>query len=229
MGRLTLSQIFQQISATVNQDPTAPTAGGSDYNLWLQFANRAVQEWAESADWEDLRRYHYPTLSGMSNPSVGLPQNFKKLAGAPRLYDGSANGWTEFPVIIPEQESLYNKQTDKYTWIFGDLNDGYSLQWNPATLASGASVQIPYFSIPTSLASPNDVPLVPDSQFIVDRVIAYVFEARSDPRFQEQEQKAREKLLQMVEYNNLNKYNSYGGKNYVTNATRLQGFRIGRD
>lgn len=229
MGRLTVTQLMQQIAATVNQDAEAPQAGGTEWTLWLAFINRAMQEWSESTEWEDLRQIYYPSITGTGNYSIPLPQDFKRLAGYPRMFDGTATGSSTFPVILPEEIDRYDKTTDKFSWVFGNAGDGFSLQWNPATLASGASVQIPYFSTPTSLASPNDIPKLSDSQFLVDRTIAYVFEARSDPRFQEQEQKAREKLLQMVDYNSLNKYNSFGGNSYVTNTATKSGFRFGRD
>ena len=229
MARLSVTEIMAQIAATVNQDAAAPTAGGSEWTLWLSFINRSVQEWAESQEWEDLRKTYYPTITGTTQASISLPHDFKGLAGPVKLWgaDGLTQGET-WPVALPEQVDMYNSE-DKYIYIAGNMGDGKYISWHPGTLASGASISVPYFSIPTSLASPAQVPLLGDSQFLVDRVIAYVFEARSDPRFQEQEQKAREKLLQMVERNNMDKYNSYGGSNYVTNATSKQGFRLGRD
>lgn len=229
MSRLTVTQLMQQIAATVNQDAEAPQAGGTEWTLWLAFINRAMQEWSESADWEELRQIYYPSITGVGNYSIALPLDYKRLAGYPRMFDNSATGSTVFPVIVAEEIDRYNKTTDKFSWVYGDSGNGHSLQWNPGTLSSGASVQIQYFSSPTSLASPNDFPKLGDSQFLVDRTIAYVFEARSDPRFQEQEQKAREKLLQMVDNNTIDKYNSFGGNSYVTNAASKAGFRFGRD
>lgn len=230
MSRLTVDQLMQQIASTVNQDSTAPSDGGSEWLLWLSFMNRAQQEWSEAGEWEDLRTAYYPSItSGSSNASFALPADFKRLAAYVRVYDSTPNGFTEVPVILPEQIGLYYLPVDKFCYVYGDISNGYSLQINPATLSSGASILVPYFRVAQSLASPNDVPYLPDSQFLVDRTIAYVFEARSDPRFQEQEVKAREKLLNMLEYNNLNKYNSYGGAIPVMNTTRKMGFRIGRN
>lgn len=228
MGRLTVAQLFAQIAGVVNQDATSPTAGNSEWVLWLSFINRAVEEWAEASEWEDLRKTFYPSILGSSQSSVPLPQDFKRLAGPVKLWGTGMTGGESWPVTIPEEVDLYNT-TDKYLYVAGDISNGKYITWNPASLSSGASLSVPYFSIPTSLASPANVPVVPDSQYLVDRTIAYIFESRSDPRFQEQEQKAREKLLLMIENNSSDKYNSHAGRNYVTNQTRLAGFRIGRD
>ena len=224
--RFSVTEIFSQVAATVNQEPDAPSGGSSEYNLWLQYTNRAVDEWANANDWESLRKVFYPGITGLSLASVSLPLDFKKLAGYPKVYGETETG-TQFPEIIEEEEGLYSSN-DKYVTITGGPN-GRSIVFHPGTLASGASVSIPYYATPTSLASPAEIPLVQDSQFIVDRIIGYIFEARSDGRFQLQEQKARERLLQMIEDDNLSKFNSYAGTSPVKNSLRKQNFRVGRD
>ena len=230
MARLTVSQILTQIASTVNQEATAPTSGGAEYNLWLSFINRAQAEWAEASDWEELRKYGYPTITGTSQATVTLPADFRKSAAPPRLYNtGNTTDGEEFPNIPVEDRSLYST-TDKYVYELGNYSDGHSIIFHPATLASGASLVIQYFSTPTSLASPAEIPAISDSQYLIDRTISYIFEARSDPRFQQQESKAREKLMQMVESSNLAKYNAYNNPQYVKNGPlQRAGFRVGRD
>lgn len=229
MARLAISAIMKSIAATVNQDATSPTAGGSEWNLWLEYINRSVEEWAQTHDWEDLRKTFYPTISGLTQATIALPQDFRKLAASPVHWGTGISGGEQWPEILPEQKYLY-ASTEKWAQIRGDINNGFNLIWNPGTLSSGASLEIQYFSIPTSLASPAQISLVPDSQFIIDRGISYIFEARSDPRFQQQEVKAREKLLQMIEQANISKYSTYaGGANPVMTTNRRLGFRLGRD
>lgn len=231
MARLTVDQIMTQIASTVNQEATAPTAGSAEYSLWLSYINRSYFEWAEANDWEELRKVFKPTVNGMSLASVPLPLDYRKLGGAPRLYlNGSGfEMGEEYPFAIPEEEALY-QETDKYVTLTGNQNSGYALLWHPATLASGASIAIPYYSMPTSLASSTDVPVLTDSQYLVDRTIGFILEARSDPRFQSQEARAREKLLAMVENSTMEKYTNYATPNYVSNGPlRRRGFRMGRD
>lgn len=228
MARLSVEEIMKQIAVTVNQEATAPTAGSDEYNLWLEYINRGVFEWANTTDWEALRRTFKPSVVGVSQATVSLPFDYNKLAASPRLYSGQDTEGTEFPEVMPEQKGLYTS-VDKYFTQVGDISNGYSLIFHPATLASGASLVVEYFCMPTSLASPAQVPLVSDSQFLIDRSIAFIFEARSDSRFQTEEQKARDRLLTMVENANASKFNSYSNSNPVMTTARKQGFRLGRD
>lgn len=228
MARQTVSTIFSNIAATVNQSPTPPADGGADFLLWLQFINRAQIEWAESYDWEELRKVYNPTISNASTATITLPANFRKLSGPVKYYDGSIAEGLDWPQQIPEQISL-NTVTDRFFTLNGDPSNGYFLQWNPATLPSGASMSIPYFSMPTSLVSGTQYPVMPDTEFLVNRTVGYILEGRSDPRYQDQERKAREKLLQMVENADLMRYNAYTNKDYVKTTEVRKGFRIGRN
>jgi len=229
MARLSIQEIMQSVGSLVNQEPTMPTAGGSEYNLWLEFINRATREWSEANDWEVLKKTYFPGVTGVSMATVSLPQDYKKMATSPKLWVDSLEEGEDFAEIPEDTAGLY-QSTDKYVYETGDISSGFSLVFHPGTLASGASLQIVYYSTPTSLASPAQVPLVTDSEFLIDRTIAYIFEGRSDSRFQEQEVKARDRLMQMVENANLSKYNSYSNPQYVMTAPeKKQGFRIGRD
>ncbi len=228
MARISVQQIMQFVAASTNQDPTMPTAGGDEYNLFLSFLNRAVQEFAEAHDWEDLRAEFYPVISGTTQATIALPQNFSHLAASPVHWGTGVTGGEEWPEILPEQRKLLDS-TAQWIQVRGDINNGFNLIWNPGTLASGASIVIQYFSLPTSLASPAQVPLVPDSQFLVDRVTAYVWQVRSDPRYQAMEATARERLLNMVNNADAKKFSSYSSPNPVISSERRLGFRLGRD
>lgn len=227
--RLTVDEIMTQIASTVNQEATAPTAGGTEWSLWLQYINRGIAEWARANDWEDMRRVFYPGVTGVSLASISLPMDFRKLADAPKLYNPTNADPIPYPEVLWEQESLYNINTDNYVKILGDTMNGYTAVFSPPTMASGASLQIQYYAMPTSLASPAQYSPVPDAQFLVDRTIAYILEARSDSRFQLEENKARERLLSMVEDHELRKFNSYANPNFVITPERKSGFRVGRD
>lgn len=219
------------IASSVNQEASAPSAGGAEFNLWLQFINRAIAEWSTVNDWEELRKKFYPVVTGVSQATISLPADFRKLADSPRLYfyNATQEDFEDIPQINEETRGIY-QSTDKYFTQGGDTSSGFTFSFHPGTLASGASIEISYYSTPTSLASPAQIPVISDHQYIIDRTIAYIFEARSDPRFQQQESKARDKLLQMIENSNLSKYNSYSNPQYVMNGPLTRaGFRMGRD
>lgn len=228
MARQTVDQIMKMVAATVNQEASSPTAGGSEYNLWLEYINRTVDEWGQAHDWDVLRKTFQPAVVGVSVASVSLPDDFRKLSGPVKLgLLGEVNP-QEIPIELPERTGMHNS-TDKYLTIQGDTSVGRSLLFSPGTLASGASLNVPYFSTPTSFASPAQITPIPDPQFIVDRVIAYIFESRSDPRFQIVENKARDRLLVMIENANASSYDSYSNQNPIQNTLRRIGFRIGRN
>jgi len=228
MSRLTVTKIMQSIAATVNQESTAPTAGGDEYNLWLEYINRALFEWANATDWEVLRKTFYPSVTIISGATIPMPLDFRKIAAEPRLYTDGIEIGIPFPEILPEQTGLHSEIT-KYITVRGDTSAGYNILFHPATMSSGASLEVQYYSTPTSLATTTEIPVIPDSQFLVDRTIAYIFEARSDSRFQLEENKARDKLLNMIENNNATKYDSYAGQNPVLSTMQKSGFRVGRD
>ena len=219
---------MQSIAATVNQESTAPTAGGDEYNLWLEYINRALFEWSNATDWEVLRKTFYPSVTIISGASIPMPLDFRKIAAEPRLYTDGIEIGIPFPEILPEQTGMHSEIT-KYITVRGDSSAGYNILFHPATMSSGASLEIQYYSTPTSLATTTEIPFIPDCQFLVDRTIAYIFEARSDSRFQLEENKARDKLLNMIENNNAAKYDSYAGQNPVLSTIQKSGFRVGRD
>lgn len=228
MAKLTVEQIFGHVAATVNLDQTQPAVGGTDYNLWLEFLQRSQAEWEQAYDWEELRTFFYPNITGATTATISLPADFRKVAGPPINWSQSNTNGVGWPEIRPEQRLLQSIQ-DRYYYILGNQNAGFSMIWNPGTLNSGSSIEIQYFAIPASLASSGQVTTCPDSQFLADRTIAYILEARYDNRYQSVEVKARERLLQMITNEDAKKYNSYANPNLVITPEKRQAFRLGRD
>jgi hypothetical protein len=226
--RKTVSEVFVQIASTVNQEATSPAVGSDEYNLWLQYLNRAQEEWSEAFDWESTRKTYAPGITGLSLASVTLPLNFNKLAGPVRIFNDDKSEPYLYSYVLDENEDMY-ADTDRYVRITGDSVSGKTMVFNPPTLASGASVYIQMFASPTALASSTDYLSIGDPQFGVDRTIAFILEARSDPRFQILETKARERLLANIENANDAHFNSYASSSFVPTTLSRQKFRVGRD
>jgi len=229
MARQTVAVIMQHIGGTVNQDASVPTDGGADSTLWLNFLNRAQIEWAEVWDWEELRKVFYPTILGTTNLTIPLPLDFRKLSAPVLNYSyGISDGqpWEEVPA---DRIQFKNLQADRFFTVTGEPFGGYFLQWYPNPLESGASGGIPYYSTPTSLASQSTMPACPNSEFLAQRVIAYILESRSDPRYQDEEIKARNMLNQMVENSQLMKFSSYVNPINIITREQRRSFRIGRN
>jgi hypothetical protein len=224
--RKTVADVLKQIAGTVNQEATAPTVGSDEYNLWLEYLNRAQDEWAQAYDWEASRKHFWPGVTGVSQASISLPEQFNKLAAPVLLYGNGSDKPTQYSYVLDEDENMYSS-TDTYVKITGDNAAGKTLVFNPRTLSSGASLYIQYFANPSTLSSLTQYMAMDDPQYAIDRTIAYIFESRSDPRFQIEETKSRERLLNMIENANDAKFNSYAAQSYVPNTLRRNGFRIG--
>ncbi len=216
------------MAAVVDQSVTPPTAGGSESELRKSWVNRAIQEFGEAYDWESLRKVKWLSVTGVSQGSLTMPADFRKMARMPVYHSGGVSGGEEWSEIIPDEIGIYHS-TDKYFYMLGDRGNGNTMIWNPATIASGASIMITYFAFPTSVVSPADIIPLENPEFLVNRTIAYIFEARSDSRFQGFEARARENLLGMVDNQN-DKSRAFGeNDNVKTREEKYWGFRVGRD
>ena len=227
----TLQTLQEKIASLVDQSVTPPTAGGSEWNVRKTFINRAIQEWGDAYDWEALRAVWWFSASGISGASVALPTTFRKMAAKPLVYQFAGETATsedgeEWDEIMPGEVGEYTN-SHKHYYILGDSGNGFNMIWNPGTLSSGASIMFQYYKKPTELSAAVDVSECLNPEFLIDRAIALIFEARSDARFQEMETKAREKLLQMVDDENT-KSRAYDNR-VKTPEERIYHFRVGRD
>ena len=103
-----LLDIQNQIANEMDQSPTAPTEGGTDWNIRLNAINRANLDWSEVDDWNCLHKVHDGLISSAGNASYALPIDFRRLDGFPGImWDGSSFG--EFPAVDPSNNKLYNE------------------------------------------------------------------------------------------------------------------------
>jgi hypothetical protein len=160
--------------------------------------------WAEAGKWQALVKEHNVlTSTNTANASISLPADFRTLASFPLI---TADGTTtsQFTEIRPQEEEQFDKVVDKYVKILGNPYLGYTMVVNPGrtpnVLASGASVKVLYFSIPTSHASPANVVFCPNPDYLVQGVIADVWEAREDSRYQQAKVEANLILQNMLEF-----------------------------
>lgn len=219
----TLQSLQDRLANIVDNSATAPTAGGEDWNLRLDLINRAQNEWAELYDWQVLYT-EYHTLTTEGNASISLPQDFRKLAAPPRIAWGLSK--KELPEIRPTEKSRY-ADNDQYVMVLGNRRDGYTLYINPPSVASGLSLQIPYYRSAPSLASPADVTLVPNPDFLVERAAAEIWRARGDERYSLAKAEAEKILARMLEFESTRGESYY---DYVPNFQEIRkSFRIGRD
>lgn len=217
--------IQTQIAIEIDQSSTAPTQGGTDWNIRLTAINRANLDWPNAYDWRVLHKPFNGIIStSTGNASLALPGTFKKLDSKPLItWDGSNTA--EFPIIDISRNSLY-LDSDKYVNELGNDRDGRTLYIH-STLVSGASIQFNFWASPVSLASATDITECPDPTYLVQRSLYYLYKGREDGRFPEAKVESEKILARMIE--NENTLGVGHDDNRVHNYNQDRGFRIGRD
>lgn len=190
---VTVDEIQGKVAAVVDQDQDTANISTDDYALRLRFINNRERQWAEVARWPSLYKdYFTNTSTATGNATVSLPSDFRVEAGFPRAYvDGTEY---EFAVIEPQKAGQYST-TDKYVKKYKS-----NFVFNVAGFASGSTIAIPYFSTPSSHASPSNVIACPNPEYIASGVIADVWEAGEDARFQIKKSEADDILQNMLEF-----------------------------
>src|SRR4051794_28291916 len=118
----TLQDLQEQIASEMDQSPTAPTAGGTDWNIRKNALNRALFDWENSNDWDSLKVVYNGKVTAAGFATLGLPANFKKLDGFPGIvWDGST--FNQFQVVDPSTNGRY-LDSDRYVNIFDNARDG---------------------------------------------------------------------------------------------------------
>ena len=201
MANISVNEIQARVASIVDQDENTANISTTDYSLRLKYINMGLREWAESSDWQTLfAEYNMRVSTSTGNASVVLPTEFRKLAGYPKItYDGTAT--RDFPEVLPQEDGQYGA-TDRRVWILGNPDDRYILRVFGSTLASGASVKVPYYASPQSLVSPANIAEIPNQDYLVQRTIAHIWEAREDGRFPQAKAEAERILRNMMEYEN---------------------------
>jgi hypothetical protein len=97
---------------------------------------------------------------------------------------------------------------------------------NNRQLISGASIKILYYATPASLVSPTDVITCPNPNFLIQGVIADVWQAKEDPRYQQAKVDANLILQNMLEFEATPSEQSYGSE--VRTIEQRTNFRWGK-
>ncbi len=226
MARITVDEAQSRIASLVDQDEATANISSTDYSLRLKYLNMAQTEWAELYDWQALyKEYNMNISTSTGNASVLLPTDFRKPASAPQAMVDTTG--YEFLITRPQESNMY-LDTDRRVTFLGNYQDGYVLRIYGATLASGASIKVPYYASAQSLVSPINVSMCPNPEYLVKRTIAYLWEAREDPRFPGMKAEAETILRNMLEQENVFPEGSSFNRVKTTDEARY-GFRMGKD
>lgn len=222
---MTLTSIQQSISALLEAEREAPVPGSEDWLLRKEIINIAQTEWARSKLWDVLyKEVHTRTSQSTGFATVALPSNFYKLSSHPRIVkDGSTY---EYPEIDPQTRTQYT-DTEKFVYILGDDAEGYKMIVHPPSVASGASIFYSYWATPSSLASPTDVTIVPDPNYLVYATVARLSALDNDSRADVMRMEAERILIKMEGQQNVRGY-AYWDRVKTMEETR-HGFRWGKN
>lgn len=226
MAGISVDEIQSRIAAIVDQDQDTTNISSDDYALRLNYINRALHTWGDTFEWQTLyKEYNMNVSTSTGNASVVLPSNFRKLASFPKItYDGSTSA--DFPEVLPQEDSIY-ASSQKRVWILGNPLNGYVLRVWGVSLVSGASVRVPYYSSPQSVASPANIPEIPNPEYLVQSTVAQIWESREDARYPRAKVDADRILANMIEFESLANHASDYGR--VKTIEEKLSFRIGRD
>lgn len=221
-----MSDLQVRIASIADQDATEPTVGGDDWNLRLKYLNMAQREWAETYDWQVLyREFNSITSQPTGNATLSLPNDYRKLASYPKIASGDGTSDDTYSEIRPQEKARY-RSYDKYIYIIGAEKDGYMMYIHPESICSGASIMVPYFSTPSSLATTTDVSVCPNPDYLVQRSIALLWEAREDNRFPQAKAEA-DKILQRLLEHEVTFTDAAANSRIETNEQRNYNFRLG--
>lgn len=226
----TVDNIQSAVAAVVDRDQDTSNIPASIYALRLQYINDRERQWSEVGPFQVLyREFNTLTSQSTSNATIDLPVDFRELAGFVRIPSGGTTD-TEFTQVKGQQETQLDS-TDKYVKIMGSPAEGYRMWVHPqdgGNLISGASIHIPYFGVPTSLASPADNTTCPNPKYLVAGVIADVWQSRDDDRWNDKNTEAERILANMLEFETTPSEAAFDDKVKPVEETRF-GFRWGRD
>lgn len=221
-----ITDIQSRIASIVDQDDDAPTAGNDIWDLRLKYIGRAQNKWQESYDWPQLYKEVFTNTSqATGNVTVAMPSDFRKLAGYPLIIVDSTDAGSEYPQIDPQERERFGT-TDEFCYTMGEPSGGYYLILHPGSLVSGASIYYNYWAHAGTLASPANISMCPDAEYLVCEGVAQLWEAREDPRYPEMKLEADRKLAQMIENENVKGF-GYDNKADVPEDTK-HSFRWGR-
>jgi hypothetical protein len=221
----TLQDLQENTASEMDQSPTAPDEGGTDWNIRKNAFNRALIDWENSNEWDSLKVVFNGNVTVAGHATLGLPDNFKKVDGRPLIvWDGRTT--QPFEVLDPSFNGNYT-ESDLYVNVFDNSRDGKFMYIHANTLSSGASVQFTYYKSPQSLASATDLVECPDPTYVLQRALYYIYKGREDGRFPEAKTEADKILARMME-NEAARGLAYKDRS-IPNELGRSGFRIGRD
>lgn len=226
MPAYSVDEIQARIAAIVDENEDTTDIESTDYSLRLKYINMALHEWQETWPWQALyKEYNSLISTANNNASVALPTDFRKNAG-PVLITWDGTTTDAFADTRPQEANEFDSSMKRVEFL-GNYKNNYTLRVYGVTLASGASVKVPYYASVQSLVSPANLTEIPNIDYLVKRVVAYWWEAREDTRYPAAKAEAEKILRNMIEYENV--FGDSANYSRIKTLEERKGFQWGRD
>lgn len=184
--------IIQAYYTQFRADADVPVSTDDEYTVALRLANEAVKYW-ENYDgtlWNELYDTNQNDGTGAQTIVTGqtaytAPTNFKKAGGFVRVKNANGSDVIAYE-IIDANDVQFKGDQDDYCFFTGDMNNGYTLNINPAPTSelNGLDIDYVYYKKATEFTTGTDKTEMSDPYFIVHRMLGNQFRASRNPYYQ---------------------------------------------
>lgn len=176
-------EIFQAYYALYRAEGDTPDNDDDEYVVGMNYANEAVNRWAnyDSTYWKQLFQSLQLADDGdkiiNTSNTYAAPEDMKEAGGFVRALDGR-NTVQRWPILEPH-EVQFKGDSSTHCFFTGNPSEGFNLTVNPFPDQSlvGKQLDYVYYRKPSTFLNGNSTSEVPDSYFIIHRMLAMRFRA----------------------------------------------------
>lgn len=183
--------IFEAYYNLYRAEADTPANTDDEYVTGMRFANEAVNRWAnfDATYWKEL----YSTLVAADDGSKLIvlgqqtyecPSDMREAGGFVKILDANGSSVRNYPIVEP-QEVQFKSNDAGFAYFTGNPSTGFTLNLNtaPDTSIDGLEINYIYYKKPTLFITGTDTTEVPDSYFIVHRMLANRFRVSRNPYY----------------------------------------------
>lgn len=206
----TFNDIFKTYYTLYRNEADAPNTSDDEYAVGLELANEALSRWSEydNTYWREL----FTTLQASDEAGLfktitsgitayDCPADFREAGGLVTLKSGDKIVQT-YKIIEPS-EVQFNDPKGTYAYFTGSPI-GYILNLSPAPSAEldGLDIDYNYYKSPTEYINETTISEIPNTMFLVHRMLANRFRSSRNPYYSSAIKDAEEALMIMQLKNN---------------------------
>ena len=184
-------EIFEAYYNLYRSEATTPSTTDNEYVVGMRLANEAINRWAnfDGTYWRELFTTLIAAEDGAKTIVTGqttyeCPSDMREAGGLVKVLDADGGAIRNYPIL--ETQDVQFKSADAgFCYFTGNPSTGYTLNFNTAPDASlnGLEINYIYYKKPTLFTTASDTTEVPDSYFIVHRMLAMRFRASRNPYY----------------------------------------------